>query len=95
MGRGTVCRFVKPGSKLKIFEYWEDKLYPEMISGKSELHHIYRSLDLLAEQKEMIEKDLFWHKRDLLNLKVDVVLYDLTTLRFESIREDLGKLNKK
>jgi len=26
--------------------------------------------------------------------KVDVVLYDLTTLRFESTREDLGELRK-
>ncbi len=88
------CRFIKPGSKLKVFEYWQNKLYPEMISRNTDLHHIYRSLNLLCNHKEDIEKGLFWHKRDLLNLSVDVVLYDLTTLRFESTREDLGLLRK-
>lgn len=87
-----VCRFLKPGSKLKIFEHWQDKLYPEIISGKDELHHFYRTLDLLGQHQEQIEQDLYWHDRDLLNMSVDVVLYDLTTLRFESTREDLGEL---
>src|SRR5690625_4954143 len=39
----VVCRFLRPGSKLKVFEYWQDKLYPEMLAGKDELHHIYRT----------------------------------------------------
>lgn len=90
----AVCRFIKPGSKLKVFEYWQKKLYPEMISGDLELHQIYRTLDLLCEHKEEIEKGLYWHDRDLLNQQVDVVLYDLTTLRFESVREDMGKLRR-
>jgi hypothetical protein len=30
----------------------------------------------------------------LLSAPVDVVLYDLTTLRFESAREDLGALRR-
>lgn len=90
----VACRFIKPSSKLKVFEYWQNKLFPEMVSGKIELHHVYRSLTLLCDHKEEIEKDLYWHKRDLLDLKVDVVLYDLTTLRFESTREDLGELRK-
>lgn len=90
----VACRFIKPGSKLKVFEYWQDKLYPEMISDKDELHQIYRAMDLLNEHKDDIEKGLFWHDRDLLNQQVDVVLYDLTTLRFESIREDMGDLRK-
>jgi len=87
-----VCRFLEPGSKLKIFEHWQDKLYPEILSGKDELHHLYRTLDLLSQHQEPIEQDLYWHDRDLLNTSVDVVLYDLTTLRFESTREDLGEL---
>lgn len=90
----VVCRFLHPSSKLKVFEYWQDKLYPEMLSGKDELHHIYRALDLLFQHKEEIEKGLYWHQRDLFNMDVDVVLYDLTTLRFESTREDLGELRR-
>lgn len=90
----VVCRFLKPGSKLKIFEYWQDKLYPELLSGKDELHHLYRALDMLSQHKEEIEQKLYWNDRDLLDLSVDVVLYDLTTLRFESTREDLGELRR-
>ena len=37
---------------------------------------------------------MYWHGRDLLNLQVDIVLYDLTTLRFESTRTDLGELRQ-
>jgi hypothetical protein len=90
----VACRFIKPGSKLKVYEYWQSKLYPEMISEKAPLHHIYRSLNILCEHKDQVEKDLYWEKRDLLNAQVDVVLYDLTTLRFESTREDIGKLRR-
>jgi transposase len=89
-----VCRFLEPTSKLKVYEHWQNKLYPEMLSGKDDLHHIYRAIDLLSEHKEDIERGLFWHDRDLLNMDVDVVLYDLTTLRFESTREDLGELRR-
>jgi hypothetical protein len=88
------CRFINPSSKLKVFEHWQDKLYPELLSGKDELHHFYRALDLLSQHKDDIERDLYWHERDLCNMFVDVVLYDLTTLRFESTREDIGELKR-
>lgn len=90
----VVCRFLRPGSKLKIFEKWQDRLYPEMLSGKDELHQIYRALNLLCQHKELIEDRLYWDNRDLLTMSVDIVLYDLTTLRFESTREDLGELRR-
>ena len=90
----VVCRFIRPGSKLKVFEYWQDKLYPPLMAGKDELHHIYRALDLLYQHKEEVEQSLFWSNRDLLSMDIDVVLYDLTTLRFESTREDLGELRR-
>jgi transposase len=89
-----VYRFLRPSSKLKIFEQWQNRLYPEMLSQKSELQHFYRSLDLLHQHKDQIENELYWDNRDLLTLSVDVVLYDLTTLRFESTREDLGQLRR-
>jgi transposase len=90
----AAMRFVQPGSKLKVYEHWQGKLYPEMIEEDIELHQLYRALDVLALHKEDIEKGLFWYGRDLLSMDVDVVLYDLTTLRFESTRTDLGELRK-
>lgn len=80
----VASRFVRPGSKLKIFEHWQNRFYPEMLVGDIELHQLYRALAILADHKESIEMDLFWQDRDLLSPEVDVVLYDLTTLRFES-----------
>ena len=65
-----------------------------MVEGDIDLHQLYRALDVLATHKDEIEKKLFYHGRDLLSLDVDVVLYDLTTLRFESMRTDLGELRQ-
>ena len=90
----AAARFVQPGSKLKVFEHWQKRFYPEMVTQDIGLHHLYRTLDLLAAHKDEIEKELFWRDRDLLNREVDVILYDLTTLRFESTRTDLGELRQ-
>lgn len=90
-----ICsRFLKPVSKLSLYDNWLQRMYPKMIDHDISLQHIYRSLDLLCEHKEDIEKFLFSYGRDLFNINVDVVLYDLTTLRFESTRTDLGELRK-
>lgn len=83
----VASRFVKPGSKLKIFEHWRKLLYPELIDSELPLHHLYRTLDILSEHKEQIEESLYWRGRDLLSEPTDIVLYDLTTLRFESTKE--------
>lgn len=87
-------RFVKPVSKLGLYDRWIEKFYPVMIDHDLALQHIYRSLDILAEHKEQIEQSLYQYKKDLFSINVDIVLYDLTTLRFESTREDLGSLRK-
>ena len=90
----VVSRFIRPGSKLKVFEFWQEKLCPLYLSGKDELHQMYRALDVLALHKEAIEQQLFQRGRDLLSPAVDVVLYDLTPLRFESTHEDLGEFRR-
>jgi transposase len=87
-------RFVKPVSKLALYDRWVEKFYPVMVDHNLSLHHIYRSLDILAGHKEQIEQSLYVYKKDLFSINVDIVLYDLTTLRFESTREDLGQLRK-
>jgi transposase len=87
-------RFVKPVSKLALYDRWIEKLYPVMVDHNLALHHIYRSLDILASHKDQIEQSLYAFKKDLFSINVDIVLYDLTTLRFESTREDLGELRR-
>lgn len=89
-----LSRFIQPVSKLSLYDNWLKKLYPEKIDSDVQLHQIYRSLDLLAVEKETIEKFLYQYQRDLFSISVDVVLYDLTTLRFESTRIDLDTLRR-
>ena len=87
-------RSIKPVSKLALYDNWVSRMYPELVDHQVDLQHIYRSLDILADHKEEIEKFLYQWKKDLFTLNVDVVLYDLTTIRFESTREDMGELRK-
>jgi len=87
-------RFVKPVSKLALYDRWIEKFYPVMVDHTLALQNIYRSLDILAGHKEQIEQSLYEYMKDLFSINVDIVLYDLTTLRFESTREDLGELRK-
>jgi|GEM_PF-6064257 len=42
----------------------------------------------LGKGKNILERELFDRQRNLFNLKVDVVLYDVTTLYFESAKSD-------
>jgi transposase len=92
----TMCaaRFVRATSKLAMYEGMRERLYPALVPNEVELHQLYRALDLLNAHKDELEKSLFFHGRDLFSVDVDVVLYDLTTLRFESIREDMGELRR-
>ena len=92
----VINRFVEPCSKLKVFSHWQDIFYPGLLKKDIKLHTIYRCLDLLAEHKDDIEKSLYFKgqaQRSLFN-ECDVFLYDLTTLRFESVRKDLGNLRQ-
>lgn len=53
---------------------------------ENKLHHLYRALDVLADHKESLEAHMFGRQRDLFHMMVDVCLYDVTTLYFESVR---------
>ena len=53
-----------------------------------ELHHLYRSLDILCDRKEELEERIFHKNKSLFNMQVDVVFYDVTTFSFESVKAD-------
>jgi transposase len=52
------------------------------------LDRIYRMMDSLIEQKEAFEKQVFLATQRLCFGKVNMLLFDVTTLYFESIEED-------
>lgn len=76
-------RLLAPKSELGLFA-WRDRLWwPQFAHAPLELAHLYRALDALIEIKEPLEEALFARLRDLFNLEVDVVFYDLTSSYFE------------
>ena len=59
------------------------------------LHHFYRTLDFLSTHQEQIKKHLFKQQQSLFSQSLDVVFYDVTTLYFDSQKEDEGALRQK
>lgn len=80
----SLTHLLDPKSKLSAYNHKNRYLnLPDV-----KLHNMYRSLDILSDNKEKIEEELFYRKKDLFNLKLDVVFYDVTTFYFESVRKD-------
>ncbi len=92
----VVNRFIEPCSKLKLYSHWQKLFYPDFLEKDIKIDDIYRSLDILSKHKEDIEKTLYMRGKSQLSFfnECDVILYDLTTLRFESTREDLANLRR-
>jgi len=78
----VLSRLLLPLSKLGLSQRWLNSIYrPEF--GSLQLHHFYRALDFLTEQKDEIERLLFEQVRNLFNLEMDPVFWDTTTAYFE------------
>ncbi len=83
-------RACAPASKLYCFSQW---LAEEVRIGQTErleLQHLYRAMDFLETEKATIERAIYFRLADLLNLDVDLVFYDTTSLHFEVDEEDRG-----
>jgi transposase len=83
-------RACAPASKLYCHEQWlKEDAY---INGARalELQHLYRAMDFLEANKDAIEEAIYFQVADLLNLDVDIVFYDTTSLHFEIDEEDEG-----
>lgn len=83
-------RALAPESKLGVHERWlRDVHWPA--AEELGLHHLYLALDLLAEEKARLEKEIFFRVADLLSADVDLVFYDTTSVYFETEEEDEGE----
>ena len=80
----AIQHLLEPKSKLSTYTHQNRYLGLKEIK----LQHLYRSLDLLSEGKELLEEGIFFKNRNLFNMQVDVVFYDVTTFSFESVRKD-------
>ena len=83
-------RALAPCSKLYCYEQWLSE--DIRIEGTQQLglQHLYRAMDFLEANKETIEKAIYFRMADLLNLDVELVFYDTTSLHFEIDEPDRG-----
>lgn len=86
-----VERLSDPCSKLANFKHQQEYLGLEPVG----LQHLYRSLDKLAANSELIQQQIYHTGRDLFNQSLDVVFYDVTTFYFESEVEHEEALRQK
>jgi len=84
-------RFNDPLSKLGSYNLQNE--YTGL--GQSvELHHIYRTLDYLAANNDIIQTHIYNKNRNLFNYELDVVFYDVTTFYFQSEVQQQGALRQ-
>ena len=80
----VITRLFHPGSKLKAIDYLQRYLGVGLSIDK-----LYRYMDQLSNKlKEKIENITFRHVKRVLNNKIGIMFYDMTTLHFESRDED-------
>ena len=83
-------RTCAPCSKLYCWEQWLKEEVHIAGTKQLSLQHLYRAMDFLEANKEAIEREIFQRVADLLNLDVEVLFYDTTSLHFEVDEEDAG-----
>ncbi|MGM9833587.1 MAG: IS1634 family transposase [Candidatus Limisoma sp.] len=81
----AIARVCQPKSKVATVEYLK-RCFQEDVK----LHKVYRYMDTLYNtQREKIQNISVEHTRGLLGGSIGIVFYDVTTLYFESAREDV------
>ncbi len=79
LSRLVYGRVLSPGSKLSTMEY--AKTLPE--KPKFELHHIYRALEVIAEEMDYIQSELYRSSCASTGRNDKVLYYDVTNYYFE------------
>jgi Transposase DDE domain len=83
-------RALAASSKLYCYEQWlREEVHLRGAEGLK-LQHLYRAMDFLEANKEAIERAIYFRVADLLNLDVELIFYDTTSLHFEVDEEDHG-----
>src|SRR5208337_4679513 len=80
-----------PASKLYCYEQWLKEEVHLLGAAALELQHLYRAMDFLEANKDAIERAIYFRMADLLNLDVEIIFYDTTSLHFEVDDEDRGQ----
>lgn len=79
----VLVRIVEPASKLR-----SQKLLSELFGINYDLTTIYKALKVISTLKDKTETNLIEFAKKYLNFDFSLVLYDVTTLYFESFKAD-------
>ncbi len=81
----AIARVCQPKSKAATVDYLKRCFHEDV-----KLHQIYRYMDKLYNtQQELIQRISVEHTRGILGGRIGIVFYDVTTLYFETAREDV------
>jgi transposase len=83
----TANRLCEPESKLGVWDRWLKDVYLPSCQ-ELKLHQMYEAMDLLYDHSERVEEAIFFQTASLLELEVDLVFYDTTTVAFSIDMED-------
>ena len=83
-------RACAPCSKLYCYEQWLREDVRIAGTDTLDLQHLYRAMDVLEAHKDGIEQALYFRLAELLNLDVELIFYDTTSLHFEIDESDQG-----
>jgi hypothetical protein len=83
----TANRLCEPESKLGVWDRWLKKVYLPSCQ-ELKLAQMYEAMDLLQAHSQRVEEAIFFQTASLLDLEVDLVFYDTTTVEFSIDTED-------
>ena len=83
----TANRLCEPESKLGVWDRWLKDVYLPTCQ-ELKLSQMYEAMDLLYDHSERVEEAIFFQTANLLELEVDLVFYDTTTVTFSIDMED-------
>lgn len=81
----TISRLLNPASKLRTYQERGNYLGQNF---ELDLNQIYRTLDLLSNGKDEIEKSMDRRIQKRYGRELDVAFYDVTTYAFQSVEAD-------
>jgi len=85
----VIMRIVEPCSKLRSLELLKE--YFSINYGRTNMH---KKLSEMVKQKETLEKIAVLYAKNHLDFDFSIVFYDVTTLYFESFRQDRDEFRK-
>src|SRR5699024_2111050 len=84
LSRLLYLRILHPTSKKGTFEHSQDLLEPTQFKS----HQIYRALNVLAEQSDFIEEQVYKNSRNVVDRNTQILYYDCINFFFEIDEED-------